>query len=680
MRPEELAPEDVVFLDLVGTLVAYEEASFAPLSEANPWLLLDNRVGVLCNLPGGRDGRDIERILEEVGLDGFIDRDLIVAATNLPQQLPDRRAFAVAAAVAELPAERCVFVSIDATLRAAATDAGMAATAPTDSADEAGLLSDTAAPPEARLLAGEIDEDIGPTFVLTGRVVTMNDAGDVHDPGQVAISRGLIVAVGPAGEDLPEDFADAPRIDTGGTLYPGLIDLHNHFVYNVLPLWTVPRLYENRTQWPRAGTYSPEVTLPVRALAEAARSARAIVRYVEAKALVGGTTTGQGMRTRVNGGPRLFRGAMRNVEETKDARLPEAGTRVPNLYVNPERVLSFSNSLNSRTAYFYHLAEGVDDAARRTFTDLVDNDLVRPSLVGIHCLGLDPHDLGALAKAGAKAVWSPLSNLLLYGKTIDLHAVAQAKLPLAIGCDWSPSGSKNLLQELKVARWVAQAQDGALGAAELVRAVTVGAASILGWSPYVGCLAKDSFADVLVIAGADGDPYEHLIDATEPDVALILVHGIARYGDSDTMTRLHTTPEVPLEEWTLDGKTQAFNLYTPGSDLNDLSFAAAEQTLTEAMDDLPAWREAASAEGAQLLSLGLDAPSFTLELDNEYEPSPDDPAGGDEAFLLADWSVMADRVDLDTPTVSGEAYWQRLRTATNLPDGLVASLEEAYGG
>src|SRR5207244_4344647 len=119
--------------------------------------------------------------------------------------------------------------------------------------------------------------------------------------------------------------------------------------------------------------YAAGVTLPVRALAETPTTARALVRYVEAKALIGGTTTGQGMRTRVNGGPRLFRGAMRNVEETGDPALPEAATMVPTLYINEERVRSFRIGLDRRTAYLYHLAEGVDAAAQRTYTDLVDN-------------------------------------------------------------------------------------------------------------------------------------------------------------------------------------------------------------------------------------------------------------------------------------------------------------------
>jgi cytosine/adenosine deaminase-related metal-dependent hydrolase len=39
-------------------------------------------------------------------------------------------------------------------------------------------------------------------------------------------------------------------------------------------------------------------------------------------------------------------------------------------------------------------------------------------------------------------VWSPLSNLLLYGKTTDVAAARTAGLTIALGSGWSPSGSK----------------------------------------------------------------------------------------------------------------------------------------------------------------------------------------------------------------------------------------------
>jgi 5-methylthioadenosine/S-adenosylhomocysteine deaminase len=676
----------VVFFDLVGTVVVRDSRGrFVPREEVLELIPAEGRSGLLCNLRHGAGLHEATLILEEAGTAGLFAPDLTVVASTLPCPLPDARAFAVAAALAGASLGECTFVSADAASCAASERAGMNAVhMPIDGAAaqpaEPGLLADVVEP-LPQLFAGEVDEDVGPTFVLTGRVVTMDARGEVHDDAQLVVSRGRVVALVPAGSELPDEYSSARRLDTGGTMYPGLIDLHNHFVYDVLPLWKVPRCYSNRSQWPRASDYASDVSLPVRALAERPSTARAIVRYVEAKALAGGTTTGQGMRTRVNGGPRLFHGAMRNVEETKDPRLPEAGTLVPTLYASPERVRAFKSALAARTAYFYHLAEGRDDAARRTYCDLVDNDLLAPSLVGIHCLGLHPEDFVEFAGAGGKCVWSPFSNLLLYGRTQDLSALLESGIRFSIGCDWTPTGSKNLLQELKVAQWVVESQSADLTSEDLARAVTCDAAAVVGWEDRVGKLTAGAFADVTVLHGTDGDPFDQLVAATESDVALVLVHGVARYGDLELLEQLNTEPDRPPERWSVGGVEKGFNLQTPDSDLDEVTFAGARKTLLDAMSDLVAFRESSAEQEATLNAMGLDVPSFTLDLDNEYVPSPDDylDAAPLEAELAADWSRIAASVELDTVEVGGGDYWERIDAQTNIDDSLKETLRNAYG-
>jgi len=59
-------------------------------------------------------------------------------------------------------------------------------------------------------------------------------------------------------------------------------------------------------------------------------------------------------------------------------------------------------------------------------------------------------------------VWSPFSNLLLYGGTSDIARARNEGVLIALGPDWSPSGSKNLLGELKVARLVSEEAGGRL--------------------------------------------------------------------------------------------------------------------------------------------------------------------------------------------------------------------------
>lgn len=685
----------VVFFDLVGTLVIRSGGSYVANPPAPGWVLRANRNGVLCNASTFRTARDVRRTLDHTGLGHLFDDDLIVMASHLKFPLPDRRAFAVAAAIAEAPVEACTYVSADHALLVGAAAAGMRTVsvagaalpaelpvAPVEPSGDSGGAPPPAvsvvSEPSGQLLAGEIDEDPGPTFVLRGRVVTMDKPGEALDDAQIVVRAGKIAAVVPSGNELPSQFESARVLDTEGTIYPGLIDLHNHFAYNIRPLWPLPKRYDNRGQW-TTPTYSAEVSKPVKTVAGSGRTARSLVRYVETKALIGGTTTGQGIKTQVRGGFGLYRGVMRNVEETDDPRLPEASTLVPDLYVKQqERVEAFRRTLETRAAYFYHLAEGIDGVSQQRFQDLKSNDLIQKSLVGIHSLGLEGADLKFMAAAGAKVVWSPFSNMLLYGSTLDLKDLRESGVVFSIGCDWAPTGSKNLLEELKVARWVVENQQSDFTSEELVRAVTVNGAAATGWQDGVGRLAEDMFADLVVIRGADGDPWDHLIDATEPEVDLVVVHGKARYGALEHMQALHGDPSIPVEEWSVGGQQKGFDLYTPTSPLNDISFARSIEVLEEGMSDLPGLLEESQTGENELLSLGLDAPAFTVLLDNEYEPDPSEVDTSDP-MLLAD-VPMPDSVPLDAPEVNAEGYWELVDAQPNIQDGLKTYLRSAYGG
>ena len=256
------------------------------------------------------------------------------------------------------------------------------------------------------------------------------------------------------------------------------------------------------------------------------------------------------------------------------------------------RVLSDGLSAGLVDAWLVHLAEGVRDADRRDgdtsssraeFAQLKANNLLTDATVIVHGTGLEPEDFDEMAHApaacadcigdgrGAKLVWSPLSNLLLYGKTAAVYDALAAGVLVSLGTDWTPSGSPNLLTELKVAdrtlrdalllgdrRHIVPHLDPASavddgGAAEraldqlLVEMVTINPAMTVRWDDQVGSIEVGKAADLLVIdarhrSGAiDGisqSPYRRLIDATERDVALVLVGGIAQAGDVDVISAL----------------------------------------------------------------------------------------------------------------------------------------------
>lgn len=527
-----------------------------------------------------------------------------------------------------------------------------------------------------------------PTFVLHGRIVPMQAEDTIMDDGYIAIKDGRIAAITDDIAKLPSEFSGKIIVETEGTIYPGLIDLHNHFVYNVLPLWVVPKRYDNRSQWPSHAEYKSGVSKPIKqALAKYSVSAKALVRYVETKALISGTTTGQGMRTQVKGGSKLFEGALRFAEEPGDENLPPARSLVPDLVITgataAERIDAFRRALEDESggAYFYHLSEGIDEKAQKHFFNLKENDLINDKLVGIHSLGLDKENLTHLAQKGAKVVWSPFSNQLLYGQTIDLKVLKASGVLFSLGCDWSPSGSKNMLQELKVAYHANKEQGQVFTTFELIQSATSNAAAVTGWEEQLGTLEEGKLADILVIKGTADDAYMQLIKAAEKDVELVIVNGLARYGNITFMKKLRVDTAHPLEEITIGKKKKGLYLFCEGSPINDIGFEAAIETLKDIMQDLPGFVSRMQEEKATLLDLGVDTQEeFTVELDNEFEIESDvfqEYERPDDAELLAD-PPMADSVEFDTAVVEGDEYWARIDAQKNISAELKKWLRECY--
>ena len=112
------------------------------------------------------------------------------------------------------------------------------------------------------------------------------------------------------------------------------------------------------------------------------------------------------------------------------------------------------SSAGTLDAWFLHLSEGTDASSLNEFEILVNNDLLVPELMLIHGVPLGASEYAQMGAVGASLVWSPTSNLLLYGETANIAAAHEAGINIALAPDWSPSGSKSPLHELKLADWL----------------------------------------------------------------------------------------------------------------------------------------------------------------------------------------------------------------------------------
>ncbi len=201
-------------------------------------------------------------------------------------------------------------------------------------------------------------------YALEGKVVTMNKTFDILERGIVYIQDKNIIAVQKDTEPPPAGFETTKVISTGGTIYPGLIELHNHLSYNILPLWDVPKTYTNRSQWGGTDLYRKLVSGPMNILGKTPGYVEATVRYVECKCLLGGVTTSQGIALFSNAGiQKYYQGAVRNVESPDDPELPKARSKISD--VEAKNVHKFFKLLqdNPDQCFLLHLSEGIDEKA-----------------------------------------------------------------------------------------------------------------------------------------------------------------------------------------------------------------------------------------------------------------------------------------------------------------------------
>jgi 5-methylthioadenosine/S-adenosylhomocysteine deaminase len=533
-----------------------------------------------------------------------------------------------------------------------------------------------------------IDPLDGPAFALRGRVVTMDDKKHVLDDGAVYVQGGKIAAVQDAAQPAPAEFEHVAVTDTKGTLYPGLIDLHDHLSYNALQLWDIPKKYTNRDQWAKGDTYRKLVTGPMKVLAHTPKYVPAVVRYVEAKCLVGGTTTAQGIAlSSFSGIQRFYKGIVRNVEQTEEDELPEASTHIADVAAKDRD--KFLKRLESDKRLLLHLSEGTDDAAREHFLALQGADgtwAVTESLGGIHCVALHKQDFEVLANGGASMVWSPLSNLLLYGQTADVKHAKDAGITIALGPDWSPSGSKNLLGELKVARLVDSLDGASLSDYDLIALATRNPAKFLRWDKAVGTVEAGKRADLLVVSGTGGDGHAHLFECGEHDVELVVINGVPRYGASKLMKKVLGEAADAGEAGSAGGRARLFYLVQASGDpvVGELSLGAATELLADGLARLPDLAK----DMVEHPTLDPDAPLLVLDHEDEdgFDVRPHLPGPGGRPTAELDQAERATPLEdllvpltLDPLTVADDdRFVDTLAKEQNLPKEVADHVSDLF--
>lgn len=384
----------------------------------------------------------------------------------------------------------------------------------------------------------------GDSKLIKGIVLTPTT---VYRGGQVAVDpAGKITCVGCDCAAGGETVISCPD----GAVSPGLINTHDHITYTQnAPALDNGVRYEHRHQWRLGATGRPKIPSPGGANGD--QQAWGELRFV-----MGGATSIVG-----SGGQR---GLLRNLDKSFQEGL---GEKPVNFDVFPlgdsggarrtgdcnyNATGTTEASIADDDAYEPHTSEGIDATARNEFlcessstydamAPGVSRNLLQPKTAMIHAIGLQPVDLGAMAVAGTGLIWSPRSNISLYGDTARVTTAARLGVEIAIGTDWTLSGSMNLLRELRCADELNTTYyDKYFTDQQLWSMATNNAASVVAMDDKIGVLAKDRFADIAVFDAKGGKSFRAVLDAEPKDVALVMRAGKVLYGDDAAVSALAT--------------------------------------------------------------------------------------------------------------------------------------------
>jgi large repetitive protein len=375
----------------------------------------------------------------------------------------------------------------------------------------------------------------------------------IYENGQVLIDRSAtnatIACVGCDCGDEP-DAQTATAITCAETVIsPGLVNAHEHLGWGAkAPKTHGDTRYDHRHDWRRgtrghtsinsgSGEYSP-----------------APILFGELRHMLSGATSIAGSSS----GPDS-QGFLRNMDNDSatgdldvsvgydtfplgdtSGTLLDSGCGYPSLP---------SDSVLSDDIYLPHISEGIDPEANNEFICLSSSDgggrnVIAQNTSVIHGVGLTAADISHMAAAGAKLVWSPRTNIDLYGHTADVITYARLGVSIALGTDWVISGSMNMLRELDCVDYLNQNHYSSyFSDMQLWQMATKNGAVALGVDDQLGRIAEGYIADITFFDASERPGYRAVLGGSVADVQLVMRGGEAVVGQPSLVEAL-----VPPQE------------------------------------------------------------------------------------------------------------------------------------
>ncbi len=116
-----------------------------------------------------------------------------------------------------------------------------------------------------------------------------------------------------------------------------------------------------------------------------------------------------------------------------------------------------------------------------------------------HAIHLRPREVARLAEVQGAVVHCPTSNAFIGSGSLNLRALAQARVPLGLATDTGGGSSFSMLRTMAAAYEAGQDHGQALHAAELMWLATAGSARTLHLDHEIGHLTAGHYADITVL-------------------------------------------------------------------------------------------------------------------------------------------------------------------------------------
>lgn len=209
-------------------------------------------------------------------------------------------------------------------------------------------------------------------------------------------------------------------------------------------------------------------------------------------------------------------------------------------------------------ALIAHLSEGRrDDPYNQKEFEIAEMlGFVGPNINYVHGVAISDKDLKTMAQNGMGIIWSLFSNLLLYGHTLDIKKVHEAGVVMSLGSDWLPTGSRGILEEVKLAANYVDKDFEGKGLKkiftdfELFKMLTENPAKMINhWEidikkkeHGIGRLAIGAMGTLIAVSENSSNPFTNLVrKAYANDINLVVVDGDPVYGSEKNIKQVNIT-------------------------------------------------------------------------------------------------------------------------------------------